>query len=698
MPEQTEVEDHMLKLKKILSGSWLFPLVLFVVGIVVYGVFFKLGFYWDDWPVLYLLKSHSTQTIIDYYFYDRPFSSWTYLALFPVLGFNATLWHLASFIFRWAGTILLYQVFLTLWPNRQWQLRWVAALILFFPGFTQQSISVAYDQHFLTYFLFSLSLYLMLLSIKKPRLFSLLTAAALLLSLVQVFTLEYFAGLEVIRPVILWLIFRNTEASKSQTFKKTLKYWAPYVVPLLIFAWWRLIYYPSLPIANENTLTGLQQILASPVAGLSHLVKICAQDVFYLIVTVWTKLLSFSDYNFPAASSLVALALGVIVAVVYYLFNRVVSRLDNSEDPNALPLSALWVSLLFILLGGIAFWINGSQITRGKWSDRLTLAPLIGASLLFVFLMEKFGQLVSTLIARATSKTTIKAYHIASIFLVTILALSLSSQFLTTNTYRLDWINQQNLYWQFYWRIPYLQSDTNVLSYFLADEKQADYSISFALNLLYHDPASGTKPDYWYLTQVDTQHSQLKDPDSPYSMQLRNITFQSVYGNTVPIYPSHSQCLRIIDQPYYDDPSVVEEKYYFHIANVSRISAQAPDPAAAPDPAIFGSEPAHTWCYYFEKADLARQYSDWQTTLKLQTEAGQKGYTPTNDAEYLPFIEANVQTGNWQTAIDLSQKVIQSNDKLESLVCDNWQRFSAQGVSTASGYNYQQVLTSLGCQ
>ena len=104
----------------------------------------------------------------------------------------------------------------------------------------------------------------------------------------------------------------------------------------------------------------------------------------------------------------------------------------------------------------------------------------------------------------------------------------------------------------------------------------------------------------------------------------------------------------------------------FHIANVSRISAQAPNPDFAPDPAIFGSEPAHTWCYYFEKADLARQYSDWQTILKLQTEANQKGYTPTNDAEYLPFIEANVQTGNWQTAIDLSQETIQSNDKLKA--------------------------------
>jgi len=688
----------MSKLKKILSGPWLFPLLLFAVGLVVYGIFFKMGFYWDDWPVLYLIKSHNTQTVIGYYFYDRPFSSWTYLALFPILGFNATLWHLASFVFRWAGTILLYQVFLAVWPGRQWQLRWVAALILFFPGFTQQSISIAYDQHFLTYFLFSLSLYLMLLSIKKPKWFSLLTVAAMLASFIQMFTLEYFAGLEIIRPFILWLIFRNTESSRSQIFKRTLKYWLPYVLPLLVFAWWRLIYYPSLPIANENTLSTLQQMVASPIAGITHLVKICAQDSFYLIVTVWTKLLTFSDYNFPAISSLVALALGVVVAVVYYVFDTVASRHDHPEDPHSFPLSTLWVSLLLILLGGIAFWINGSQITRGKWSDRLTLAPLIGASLLFVFLMEKLGQLISGLFARLRTHFSVKPFHIAGALLGITLALSLSSQLLTTNTYRLDWINQQNLYWQFYWRVPYLQSDTNILSYYTADEKQADYSIAEAFNLLYHDPDSGTMPDYWFLTQVDTQHSQLKDPDSPYSMQLRNITFQSIYGNTVAIYPSHSQCLRAIDQPYYDDPSVVEEKYYFRVANMSRISAQAPDPNYVPDPAIFGAEPAHTWCYYFEKADLARQLSDWQTVLQLESEANQKGYTPTNDAEYLPFIEANVQTGDWKTAIGLSQQTIQSNDKLKSMVCDNWQNYSNQGVAPPKGYTFSQVMASLGCQ
>ena len=209
-------------------------------------------------------------------------------------------------------------------------------------------------------------------------------------------------------------------------------------------------------------------------------------------------------------------------------------------------------------------------------------------------------------------------------------------------------------------------------------------------------PRPALKPDYWYLTQVDTQRSQLKDPDSPYSMQLRNLTFQSVYGNSLPIYPSHSQCLRIIDQPYYDDPSVVKEKYYFHIANVSRISAQAPNPDFVPDPAIFGSEPARTWCYYFEKANLARQYSDWQTIIKLQPKQTKKGYTPANNARRSAVHEA--RTGNWQTAIELSQETIQSNDKLKDLVYDNWKRFSDLGISPAKGYSYQQVMTNLGCQ
>ena len=40
---------------------------------------------------------------------------------------------------------------------------------------------------------------------------------------------------------------------------------------------------------------------------------------------------------------------------------------------------------------------------------------------------------------------------------------------------------------------------------------------------------------------------------------------------------------------------------------------------------MFGSEPPHLWCYYFEKADLARQLQDWQSVLQLEKQARARG-------------------------------------------------------------------------
>ena len=65
-----------------------------------------------------------------------------------------------------------------------------------------------------------------------------------------------------------------------------------------------------------------------------------------------------------------------------------------------------------------------------------------------------------------------------------------------------------------------------------------------------------------------------------------------------------------------------------------------------PPAVIFGEEPAHDWCYYYEKADLALQKGDFAEVLRLGEEAEQNGYHPDDKIEWLPFILANAVTGN----------------------------------------------------
>jgi len=71
---------------------------------------------------------------------------------------------------------------------------------------------------------------------------------------------------------------------------------------------------------------------------------------------------------------------------------------------------------------------------------------------------------------------------------------------------------------------------------------------------------------------------------------------------------------------------------------------------------IFGPEPEHDWCYFYQKAELARQYGDWETIVELGDQVEKNGFTPAVGMEYEPFIEGYAHQGKWETAYLLTKK------------------------------------------
>ena len=129
------------------------------------------------------------------------------------------------------------------------------------------------------------------------------------------------------------------------------------------------------------------------------------------------------------------------------------------------------------------------------------------------------------------------------------------------------------------------------------------------------------------------------------------------------------------------------------VSNVSRILPQSGSPPPSAD--MFGPEPPHTWCYYFEKADLARQLQDWDAVLRLDAQAGAAGYAPGFGPEYVPFIEAYAQRGNWRRALELSQAADESIAEMKPLLCSTWQRLGA--LPAADQAVLQQARSAFAC-
>ena len=97
-------------------------------------------------------------------------------------------------------------------------------------------------------------------------------------------------------------------------------------------------------------------------------------------------------------------------------------------------------------------------------------------------------------------------------------------------------------------------------------------------------------------------------------------------------------------------------------------------PASAPQGHLFGPEPAHGWCYYFEQADLARQQGDWQPDGRTGRPGPEAGGLPQRPAERIPFIEGYAHLGNWPRAQELSLQAAAITPVMQPVLCRLWQR------------------------
>jgi hypothetical protein len=110
-------------------------------------------------------------------------------------------------------------------------------------------------------------------------------------------------------------------------------------------------------------------------------------------------------------------------------------------------------------------------------------------------------------------------------------------------------------------------------------------------------------------------------------------------------------------------------------------------------PAVYGPEPAHTWCYYFEKADLARQMGKWDEVAELGDAAFKQDDHPNNPVERFVFIEGYAHVGDWERSLQLSRESYRvSKDYVGPLLCKLWERIETE---TAEGVGRTEALSEV---
>ena len=302
-----------------------------------------------------------------------------------------------------------------------------------------------------------------------PRYFAALTAAALLLEATHLAMIEYFAGLELARPVFLWLLFGGL--TPRERLRMTARHAWPYLVILGLYAIYRSSFAVIFGYDRFQTLATLSELLRSPLLQLRNLIQVAMQDMVYVLLSQWYAAVepSLIDLTRPSTILILASMLG-FAALAFVVVAQIEQRQSGTlRSPNAPEL--FWAGLVVVVLSMLPFWLTGFSIYQKNqlWSERLALAAMPGASMLVVGAV--FG-----LVERA-------AYRHAVLSLLLGVGVGLQAQ--TARAFQASWDKQRDLYWQLNWRAPALEANTMLVS----DQEilffMGIYPTAFAINVLY---------------------------------------------------------------------------------------------------------------------------------------------------------------------------------------------------------------------
>jgi hypothetical protein len=674
------------------SFSWrTFPFALLALLVLSFGLLIPwLGFYWDDWPAILVARLQGIRGYWAFYQVDRPFSAWTFMLTVPLLGVRPVAWQIFSLLLRWATTLGLWFSLRLLWPKRAQAAAWMAVLFAVYPAFDLQPVSVAFSQHWITYGLFFASIAAMLLSQRSTQRYALLLGVGLLAQVAHLMTMEYFVGLELLRPYLLWIVHSDPEGPSSglerrQRLLLVLRRWLPYLLILGAYLVYRFVF-SRLAFEDTSRLVLVQDLARQPLAAIKQLLGLALPDLLYTLFGAWAQTLDPARVDLSQPIGLFSAGMTILVAGLCAIYLIRLRLSDRDADDHWTRQAAL-LGALVLLLGPLPIWMIGKQAVGGMYNSRFALAALFGASVLVVAFLE-----------------WLKAGGAQKAILIAVLAGLATGQHLrTANDFRWSWSKQTQFYWQLHWRAPNLQPETMVLS----DGEIFPYvginSTAAGLNLLYPLPQGSGTLGYWFsdlYREFGSRNVAELASGLPAQRQLRSFWYDGSSQNSLVIYyqPGGGRCLWVLSPQDDDNPDLPKITVdALPAANLARIGSQ--DTPGYPPEAIFGPEPEHNWCYFYEKAELARQMGDWQAVAGLADEALAQGFSPNQAQEWLPFIEAYAYTGRWPEALERSLHVWRVDHGLSARVCQIWQRVEARPeIRVEQRAGLDDLKAKIGCQ
>lgn len=613
----------------------------------------KLALYEMDWFLYNLYAQKGAEALVRYESLDRVLAGLPLVVPFLAFGDSVWLWHVSVIVLHTLTVFLFWGILTRLVPTQPLFSALTAALFAIYPAVE----SLYYFARILSttsVFFTALSLFLMVLAVKRGKPNWFLTLAAITAALIGLLIYELPLGLELARPLLLWVLFSQGWVSEGAgqaqgdaptrgLSRKVLLAWIPYLAMLLLYLMWRFYLYPLLiPGARETLVENF---------GFAGLLGKIARNYSILLLSTWqaavNRLLDSTAFWIPWLPLLLGFFAAIIALVLVWVMTRQEGTRAGSESHADASSPLFWFKLagLGLVLTGLGFASSlptpyAIPLPNSLFS-RIDLAATPGVAFTLIAVLVGLARL-----------TAARWQMVGGLGAVMLIGAATGNNFLVQEQFVAEWLHQQEMWWQMTWRAPALKEGTLVLLVGPREENALgrpfdDFEISSALSFIYRsNTVAGEQVTANTLTRLNPNGLVLQNVNAGASLEAILV---AQYGQG---------CLKILDgQAFVLNPQDTFVNAVGHLSNVDNILTNNAAPPRSRLEPILGKPAIGSWCYFYERAEWHRQQKQWEQIVALLDTAETLGLEPTDAIEWLPFIESLNQMGMYARAQSLVFRV-----------------------------------------
>lgn len=640
-------------MKRLTQSRWFEILLLALISALTYlPRIGEMGYYRDDWYFLYDALVSGPRALIEVALHTRPIRGPLYALYFSWFGFNPFPYHVVMYLTRLLGGIGAWWLFNLMWEKKRTANFFMAVLFVLFPGFLWWVAGFEFQPYVLSVGLQAFSIAFTLKAVSSTAVPKRLgwTVAALLSGWAYLALVEYAIGMEVLRLISVYLYLRreNPAASLAALAERLLKKYAPHLLIPGVFLFWYQFLFDNWRKAQEAG-TQLSALFSSPLTALWRLVEL-ARSWLNVALFAWVVPFYQNFYNNRLKDIAIGLSFAALILAVVVWALRYLKETDETEnDGNTRPWrnEVLWVGFLGTLGGVLPVVLANRVVTFERISQYTLPASLAGVVFLSGLLHSVFPhRLRSVLLAGLIGLAALSHHGLA--------AQAVQEERLIAGFWR-----------QVVWRAPGIRSGTTLVAYYPGINYAEGNDVVWGpANFIYYPnwqghmpvdvplPASRLEQDS--LLQIITGNKSFEQTD----LVIKFVHTETNYKNQLILtQPSPNACVHVLE-PHWPDLSVNDPPFIhaaYRNSKIENILSEAEPPAMPPYG--FGHELPRGWCYYYQKAGLARQQGNWDEIARLGEEVKQRNLTPNDPIEWMPFLQAYAFLGDQKQVKGISTRL-----------------------------------------